>query len=114
MGMNHLQFEQRVSNIGRKNRALARGYSTRVRPDGLIVARPRRRQVGLSLKSVILFVLAIFAFKGFLIADIGVKTYDERVDRLKTGTIVEQAGAWVMQIDPLSAGIAQQIGPILR
>jgi len=63
---------------------------------------------------VILFLLALLAFKGFLIASLGPDAYNERVDKLQNGTMIEKAGAWVMHIEPASDFIAQQIGPILR
>ena len=114
MVQNHLQFDQRVNNLGRKHRALSRGYVTRMRSDGLIVARPRRPQSRIPLRSVILFLLAFTVFKGFMIASIGPDGYNERVAKLGSGTVVEQAGAWVMQIEPLSNAIAETMGPILR
>lgn len=114
MDQSHLQFDQRIKSLGRKHRALSRGYITRMRPDGLIVARPRRVQSRIPLKSVILFLLAFTAFKGFMMASIGPDAYGERVVKLQNGTPVEQAGAWVMQSEPLSRMIAEKIGPILR
>lgn len=109
-----LEFDQRLRRLTRKHRAMAGGYVTRMRPDGLIVAQPRRAQARISGRSVILFILAFFLFKGFLIANLGPETYGERVGRLRTGTPVEQAGALVMQADPASAWISEQIGPVLR
>lgn len=114
MDQSHLQFDQRINQLGRKHNALSRGYVARMRPDGLIVARPYRKQSRFPFKMVFVFLLAIIAFKGFLIASLGPDAYSERVGKLENGTMVEQAGAWVMQIDPVSDLIAQQIGPILR
>jgi hypothetical protein len=114
MGQSHIQFDQRVNNLGRKHNALSRGYVTRMRPDGLIVARPHRKQSRISLKVVFRFLLAFLAFKGFLIASLGPDGYGDRVNKLENGTVVEKAGAFVMQMDPVSNLIAQQIGPILR
>ncbi len=114
MDQTHLQFNQRVASLGRKHHALSHGYVARMRPDGLIVARPRRNQSRISLRMVVLFLLALLAFKGFLIASLGPDAYNERVGKLQNGTMVEKVGAWVMQIEPASDLIAQQIGPILR
>ncbi len=112
---NHqLQFEKRLSLLARKHKAMSRGYVTHMRPDGLIIARPKRRASRVSRKAVILFLLAFFGFKAFLVANLGPQTYDDRVARLQAGTIVEKGGAFVMQADPLTIYLAQQIGPILR
>lgn len=114
MVQHHFEFDQRVNNLGRKHRAMSRGYVTRMRSDGLIVARPYRAQARFPVKPVLLFLLAFVAFKGFLIANLGPDAYSERVSKLENGTVVERAGAWVMQIEPVSNLIAQEIGPILR
>ena len=79
-----------------------------------LVVRPRRKAVRISGRAVIMFVLAFIGFKAFLIANLGMLTYEERVTRLQSGTMVERAGAFVMQADPLSIYVALQVGPILR
>ncbi len=112
--MSHVQFDQRLRRLSRKHRAMSRGYTTRMRPDGLIETKPRRSRPGISAKSVILFLGAFFLFKGFLIASIGAEGYDERVARLAAGTLPEQAGGFVMQADPLAEMISLKIGPVLR
>ncbi|MCF6234540.1 MAG: hypothetical protein L3J36_15805 [Rhodobacteraceae bacterium] len=112
---NHqLQFEKRLTLLARKHNAMSRGYVMHMRPDGLIIARPKRQSSRLPRKAVILFLLAFFGFKAFLVANLGPQTYDDRVARLQAGTIVEQGGAFVMQADPLTLYLARQIGPILR
>lgn len=114
MAQNYAQFDKRLTNIGRKHRAMSRGYTTRMRSDGLLVARASRPTHRISMTSVLLFVVGLFVFKAFLIASLSPESYEVRVNRLAEGTIVEAAGAWVMQIDPISGMIANQIGPILR
>ena len=109
-----MHFDERLRRLERKHRAMSRGYTTRMLPDGLIIAKPKRTQVRISGRSILLFVLAFIAFKGFLVPNLGVMGYEERLDRLNNGTLVEKAGAFVMQIDPLTQFAAEQIGPILR
>jgi len=109
-----LQFDQRLNLLARKHRALSRGYVTRIQADGLIVARPRRTSARLPRKAVFLFLLAFFGFKAFLVANLGPQAYDDRLARLQAGTVVEKGGAFVMQADPLTMYLAQQIGPIMR
>lgn len=114
MAQSQLLFDQRVHNLDRKHNAMSRGYVTQMRSDGLIVARPQRQQSWLPYKYTILFLATLFAFKGFLIASLGAAGYSERVAKLENGTVVEQVGAWVMQIEPVSSFVATEIGPILR
>jgi len=109
-----LHFDERLRRLERKHRAMSRGYTTHMLPDGLIVAKPKRAQVRISGRSILLFAMAFIAFKGFLIANLGSLGYEERLARLDNGTMVERGGAFVMQIDPLSKFAAEQIGPIFR
>lgn len=114
MDEGQLLFDQRLQRIGKKHRAISRGYLPRMRSDGLIVLKPKRAQAPISSRSVALFLGAFFVFKGFLVVNLGEQTYQDRVTQLQEGTVVEQAGAFLMQIDPLSRLIAQKIGPVLR
>lgn len=114
MSHSFIQFNQRVNRIDRMHRDLSRGSVARIRPDGLIVIQPYRPSFHIPAKAVIILVLALLGFKGFLLANIGPDGYRDRVELLSEGTIVEQAGAWVMQIDPVSKMIANKIGPIMR
>jgi hypothetical protein len=114
MGKTQIQFEDRLRLLNRKHRAMSHGYITRMQPDGLIVAQPRRQRIRIPVRAILLFVVAFFGFKAFLVANLGPQTYDERLARLNEGTVVEQAGAFVMQADPLTNYVARQIGPILR
>ncbi len=114
MAKQQVQFSERLHLLSQKHQAMSRGYVTQMRPDGLIVAQPRRRQVRISGRAIFLFLLAFVGFKAFLVANLGLLTYDDRLDRLNAGTMIEQAGAFVMQADPLTMFIANKIGPILR
>ena len=49
-----------------------------------------------------------------LIASLGSVAYDERVTTLMGGTMLEQAGGWTMQADPLSREISRWIAPYLN
>ncbi|EBA18503.1 hypothetical protein RSK20926_12309 [Roseobacter sp. SK209-2-6] len=114
MSVQHQEFRGRVSKLQGKHRAMASGYSARVQKDGLIVVEPRRIRSRFSGRFVVLFLVAFLGFKAFLMAALGLDSYEERVARLATGTGVERAGAFVMQVDPISRWGAEKIGPILR
>lgn len=110
-----LEFDERLTKIGRKHQKMAaNGYTTYIRDDGLVVARPVRQGPRIPVRVILYVIVALVCFKGFLLAALGPVTFDERVGKLAAGTVVEQAGAWVMQSDPASDWIAAQIGPILR
>ncbi|WP_164659735.1 hypothetical protein [Tropicibacter sp. Alg240-R139] len=110
----HLQFDRRVEKLTRKHHAMSRGYTHRLRSDGLIEVKPRRSRPGVSLRAIALFAFGFFVFKGFLLANLGPGAYEDRLARLNDGTVVEQGGAALMAVDPLSEFIASKIGPVLR
>lgn len=109
-----LQFSERLRLLERKHRAMSCGYTTTMQSDGLIVARPKRRSIEISGRSLGLLVVGFIGFKVFLIASLGMQTYDERLARLQAGTPVEQIGAFAMQADPLSSYLAAEARQILR
>jgi len=110
----NLQFDKRVRRIVRgQSRRAANGAVLRMNSDGLIEARPRRRGPRFPLKGLVLLIGAGMLFKGFLLAHLGGIAYSERVGILADGTIVEQAGAWIMQPDPVTLQLAEWIGQVL-
>ncbi len=113
MDRGQLNFQKRVRRLNRRQRLMERGYVTEVGPDGLIMAKPVRARSSLSLRPLVYCIAGLLLFKGLLLAQLGTSVYVERVDRLQKGTAVEQAGAWVMQVDPVSKWIADRIAPHL-
>lgn len=111
---NFAGFEARLKKIDRKRTRMAHGYKGAVSRDGLIVFRPARRQRGIPLRAIVLLIVGFFVFKGMVMAHTGASIYDERVAALQNGTVIEQAGAFVMQSDPITIGIAQQLRPIFK
>jgi len=110
----NLQFDKRARKIVKgHNRRAANGAVLRMNSDGLIEARPRRRGPRFPLKGLVLLVGAGMLFKGFLLAYLGGIAYSERVGLLAEGTIVEQAGAWIMQPDPVTVQLADWMSAVL-
>ncbi len=109
-----LEFDRRISRLNKKHAKLSRGYRATMRKDGLVVMRPQRVQSAVPAKVLLLCLVGLFAFKTFLLTSLGSSAYQYRVDSLAQGTSVEKAGAWVMQIDPLSEHISAQLSKFLR
>tara|TARA_B110000971_G_C19664057_1_gene343674 strand:- start:95 stop:445 length:351 start_codon:yes stop_codon:yes gene_type:complete len=109
-------FDKRLNAIGLKHAAMARGYTTEIRSDGLIVVKPyvRRRGFSIPVAGVVMLLAGLLFFKAFILAAVGPDLYDERVAKLGEGTFVEQGGAWVMQVEPATEYFATVIGPIFR
>jgi hypothetical protein len=111
----HLPFEKRIRKITRNHdRMNGAGVIYSVNHDGLIIARPRRRRASFPLRGVLLVIAAGFAFKGFLLADLGPATYGDRISASQSGTLIEQGSAWLMQVDPVTVWVAEQINAFLR
>ncbi|WP_255200053.1 hypothetical protein [Sulfitobacter sp. HGT1] len=110
----HQQFGKRVNNLNRKHKALANGYYTTIRNDGLVIARPRRRDTGLPVKYILALVVLFVLLKAFMLSANGPGTYQIRLNALSEGTAIERAGAWILQVDPVTQALANKIGPVLR
>jgi len=110
-----VDFRKRLGALDRKHAGLANGYTTKVRNDGLIVVKPKRgRRSRVSvLRGLFVIAFGFVAFKAFMLASMGEITYNERVAKLNQGTVIEQGGAWVMQIDPATTFVAGFIDPFV-
>ncbi|MEM6939650.1 MAG: hypothetical protein AAF943_05795 [Pseudomonadota bacterium] len=110
-------FAKRLGKLGRKHERMTHGYSTKVGKDGLLIVTPRRRRfvpAGAGLKLLVLAAVGFFGFKCLALAAAGPVTYAERVAKLENGSIIEQIGAKALAVDPVTAAVADRIGPILR
>ncbi len=114
MVKNQRQFSERLQRLSRKHDAMTRGYVTHMQPDGLIVARPKRPPIRISGRAVLLCFAAFIGFKVFLVASLGLVTYEERLGRLQAGTMVERIGAFAMQVDPVTKALAKKVVYTLR
>jgi len=103
------QFEQRLSNLERKHKRLAKGYVARIDPNGLIRVAPKRHAGRTRARLLAGIILGFFVFKIMTLIIVGPVTYESRVEELRAGTIPEQISAWIMQADPLSEKIAKYI-----
>ncbi|MEL7013752.1 MAG: hypothetical protein AAFO72_10790 [Pseudomonadota bacterium] len=81
--------------------------------EGLIVFRPKRRRASFSVRGLLLLVVGFFLFKGMILAHLGGTVYDLRVEALKQGTVVEQAGAIIMAKDDVTMAVAQALRPFV-
>ncbi|VAV88564.1 hypothetical protein MNBD_ALPHA07-414 [hydrothermal vent metagenome] len=110
------EFNSRVGKINREHTRKERGYVVNIRKDGLIVFKPKNRYYSssLPLRGLIFLIIGFFLFKGLILAHAGASVYEERLTRLKEGSIVEQAGAYVMQVEPVSQIIATQMRRFLK
>ncbi|MCI2394344.1 hypothetical protein MN186_07650 [Aliiroseovarius sp. N1F302] len=102
-----------MRGISRQHRRFTNGYVELVERDGLLVPRQRRMRRGFPIKGLVLTLIGFMVFKGFMLSQVGALNYTDRLDRLAQGTLIEQAGAWVMQADPVTQAIAGQLAGLL-
>ena len=107
-------FDERVSRLSAKHEKLQRGYVGQITRDGLIVFRPKRRRLSLSPRGLALVAIGFVFFKSVIVAHLGLETYSERIAALQDGTMVEQAGAFIMQPDPATQWAAAKMRPYFR
>lgn len=109
-----VDFEDRLTKLDRKHRAMGKGMTASLRGDGLIVVKPKGFRPYLPARGAVMLIAGFLAFKGLMLAAIGPDAYGERVADLQSGSIFEKAGAAVMQIDPVTQTVATTLGPIFR
>ena len=111
--MAHADFEKRRRRILRRHRRLSRGAEPYIDSTGLVTYRPRRASLFAPLRGLLLIAVGFIGFKGLVLAHLGAPLYEERLELLRGGTVVEQAGAWAMQADPASVWVAARIAPYI-
>ena len=113
----HNDFANRLTKLGRKHKLMTDGYTTELRKDGLIIVKPKRktRHRGMSGSKLLLIgVFGFFCFKTLIYVDQGPRVYQERLAKMESGTVVEQLGATLFQVDPVTQGLADFFGPLFR
>ena len=99
-------FDRRLNKVVRNRERMRRnGVVRRVGKDGLIRSRPRLVRPIFPLKGALLIAVLFIAFKALLFAQLGAGNYALKVEALRTGTIVEKAGAVLMQEEPVTRAL---------
>jgi hypothetical protein len=104
---NMTDFYGRVARI-QKARAKGQGFEA---PGALgrsfyYRAAPQRRSV---LMPVLFLLLCCFLLKGMIYRSVGAESYNDRVTLLMAGTGIEPLGGWLMQTEPVTVFVADQI-----
>ena len=56
-----------------------------------------------------MFLLGVAAYKIFLVLTIGAASYENKMEALSAGSVVERAAAHIMVLDPVSNWITSEI-----
>lgn len=104
-------FDNRQKAVRRKHTRMAKGYVTKLRKDGVFVQTPDSKSGNYALRLLVIALVALFTFKSFVLYWLGTEVYQGHVDALAAGTASEKIGAFLMQIDPITAKIAEVLSP---
>lgn len=100
-------FENRQKAVRRKHTRMAKGYVTKLNKHGVFVHEPDHKASGYVMRKLLIVLMGLLTFKSFVLFWLGSEIYQGKVDALSAGTAVDRAGAFLMQIDPISAQFAQ-------
>ena len=109
----NIEFDKKARRIVKRHKRLARGYEAVVEENGIVVRRPVRQLPRVSKTGIFMVMLTLFCFKAFLFQNLGPQTYEDRVAKLAGGTVIEKAGAFVMQPDPVTLWLVDQYRGLL-
>ena len=108
-----VSYHKRRRALMRKHERMSRGYVTRLNRNGTFEQVPDSKASGVGLKIILLAAVVFFGFKVLLFVGLGAETYQGHVDTLNAGTPYEKVGAWFMQVDPVTAKVAE-VAALLR
>lgn len=104
---NLTEFYSRVARF-EKERSMGYGHEA---PGTL--GRKRFHARAKSRKSILLPLCLVlssaFGLKGAILHSVGADAYQHRVERLNAGEGFDRLGGWLMQVDPVTAYVAEKI-----
>lgn len=111
-------FDRRLEQLEEKKAALSEGHRLTVDETGLMKLIPtgeRRRQIGraIPLRALMIIAAVLLTFKGFLLYKLGFGLYTAKVAGMRQGDTVDQIGAYLMQIDPITIRVYEAISFLL-
>lgn len=106
-----MSFHRREQALRRKHVRMSQGYVTKLDRNGLIVQVPDRKIGGIGFGLLLRGALILMAFKVLTLVWLGEPRYQSHLDALSQGAFYEQAGSWVMQVDPVTRKLAGLMTP---
>ncbi|WP_407492256.1 hypothetical protein [Pseudooceanicola sp. MF1-13] len=100
-------FDRRLERLDERKAALEAGHRTELDENGLMKLIPtgeRRRQINrmIPLRAAMIIAGVLLSFKGFLLFKLGFGVYTAKVNAMAQGDTMDQVGAWIMQIEPVT------------
>lgn len=99
-------LDKRLNKVVRNHERMRRnGVVHRVGRDGLIRSRARLIRPRFPLKGFLVIAALFLAFKALLFAQMGSGNYASKIENLRGGSVLEQAGAMLMQEEPITVAV---------
>ena len=108
------RFYQRCRTVRRKHLRMANGYVTRLDRSGVILQTPIQRARPAVWRALGLAMIGALSIKALILSGMGADAYEAKRSALVDGNGVERAGALLMAVDPLTARVAERLGPHIR
>lgn len=107
-------FDRRLERLDERKAALEAGHRTELDENGLMKLMPtgeRRRQINrmIPLRAAMIIAGVILGFKGFLLYKLGFGVYTTKVASMARGDTMDQLGAWIMQVEPVTMMVYKAI-----
>jgi hypothetical protein len=103
-------FDRRLERLDERKAALEAGHRTELDESGLIKLIPtgeRRRQINrmIPLRAAMIIAGVLLTLKGFLLYKLGFGVYTSKVASMARGDTMDQIGAWIMQVEPVTLAV---------
>jgi hypothetical protein len=107
-------FRKRDMALRKKHTRMARGYRTRMDRSGLIIQEPDLKLAPIVVRLLSFVVVLFMGFKVMVLTGLGAEAYALNVAHLAQGSAFDRLGAFLMQIDPITAGLAHLVAPLFH
>ncbi len=108
------RFDKRINRVAARHSAMRNGYSYRVDKSGLISIKPKRQKVGFPIGMFFAILGIGLLFKAVVFANYGPEKYASKIELLKSGTVIEQGSAWLLEPGPPTYVLASIVGGFVR
>jgi hypothetical protein len=107
-------FDERYRKVLKRHRQLSRGYVTKIQKNGVIAHKPIRRvREAMSFSAILLPFGILFFLKACIVVVLGDEGYASQIEMLQAGGFVEQVGAVLMQVDPITSVLTKFLGTVI-
>ena len=107
-------FDERYRKVLDRHRELSRGYVTKLGRNGVISHYPiSHYRDAFPLKALLLPIGLLFFLKACVVTILKEDAFAAQVAALRDGNFVEQVGAVLMQMDPITWGISSLMGYVI-